>query len=200
MERFLLKFNEGDYQHARRQISNAISDAQKVVDQINEICSVKVDDSQLKNLLLQDGGAIASAIKKAVTQDLDKAGISSATVRDAAVKGDLEKYYKIINQYERPDYLSRKYLSIDEEGKVTCLEEHYENLKEEHSYYIKTEKGLEAYHAHLKLVEAINSFRKVCPGVPLRIDPILYALGPDNQTFVLNENGVDYDRLANVTQ
>lgn len=199
MERFLLYFREGDYLHARRQISNAVSAAQKVVDAVNEICSVKVDDAQLKNLLLQDGGAIASAIKKAVTQDLDKAGISSATVRDAAVKGDLEKYYKIINQYERPDYLSRQYLSIDE-GRVTCLEENFEKLKEEYSYYIKTEKGLEAYHAHLVLIESLNSFRKACPGVPLRVDSNLYGLGPDNQTFVLNEGGVDYDRLANVTQ
>ncbi len=201
MERFLLKFDESGYKAALGGMQYTPVVVQKTVDAINAICGVKVNHAHLQDLLFSHGEMLAGAIKEAIAQDLDKAGIRSATVREAAIKGDMEKYYGIINAFQRPHVDAMRALFINEEGEVDIeiSDEKLKATKERFSTYIETEKGLEAYHAHLKLIESINGFLKLCPWISPRTFPQMYEAesGASQVTIPVD---IAYDRITQIPQ
>lgn len=165
MERKLLAFNESAFNSALSSIRSARSYVQTFVDKINEIGNYKVDTSGLSDLLFGRGESVALRIQEAVDEDMKRAKIGSSSVRDAACKADLEKFYKAYRAFVKPDSIRTQLLSINPEGSVVITPEAEADLREEHSSYISTEKGLRLYEAQVRMVDAMNEFMEASPKV-----------------------------------
>lgn len=101
MGKILLSFEEQDYNRLLNRKTIAVSQTQQAVDAINSLSSAKVDDLLLAELLyVSSGEKLKEAITKAVTTELDKAGISSPTLRESTIKGDLERLQQILDSFK----------------------------------------------------------------------------------------------------
>lgn len=194
MEKLQLSFDELNYNAAIRKVRALMSEAQKVVGQINEINSYKVDQAGLYDLLGGRGETIAAGIEKAIETELASAGIHSSGIRRAAVKNDLEKYYSILNTFTGRGTAFTSFLSINEAAEVVLPPETEASIRDEYTHYIKTEKGLEIYTAHKKMIKAMNDLLAMTPQIsPLEIRSFFSVAPQQKQADIIL---LDYDRLA----
>ena len=198
MEKVLLYYNEVEFNYSMRQLNTAKSVCQRAVAQINEICSFKLDNTAFQDILTRNGDATAKRLESALDAELTQARISSASIRKAAVTGDLEKYYGVINAFARPNNTHWPYLSLDSEGQVIVSSEAEATLREQSKEYIKTEAGLASYAAHKEMIKAINKFLAVSPMIKPDGLPSVLGEGETQRSVGLPSGArlISYDRIA----
>src|SRR5690625_926755 len=203
MKPIVLKFDEYEYQKFVRELEKEKTKAQKLVDEVNAINALEVDSSLFDSLIQGNGEATARAVGQAVKDDLARAKIKSQSILKAAIKGDLEKFYKVFNEYRQPDGKFTKCLTF-ESGKVDILPDSLTNAKEGYKWQIETEEGKALYEAQKRAIEALNNFWKL-----VRNDSVQFKADKTGSLFSIDEsknkvcfpdywdwNRPDYDVLA----
>jgi hypothetical protein len=192
MKKILLNFNKDEYTKKVFKLNSASISVQALVNSINSICSLKINNDLLKDILLNKGDKVAEAIESSVIADLNKVNIKSSSIRNAAVKGDLETYYSILKGFSKPEYEISQALSLDDKSQVTVSTKAQQALEESCKQYLTSEGGLEVYNTQKRLIEAMNDFIKACP--MFNALNILQAFSFQGREVVASN--LDYDRIA----
>lgn len=200
MKEIILSYDETGYQNFIRKVEKARDTTQQFVDQVNEICKLNITDAELKDALFSSRSEVmAEAIRKAVLAELDKIGITSATVRKSAANGDLEKYYTLFNGFQRPDTEISEFLLI-KDGKVEIDKEAVKYREGGFKWAIRTEAGKALYDAQLRMIEAMNDFLKLCPKVKSGIVREAFIIDDKTKRVAMPNplpmQRIDYDRAA----
>lgn len=196
MEKILLSFDEEGYTRVLNRKVLTVYQTQQAVDAINSLSSAKVDQTLLEELLyVSSGQKLRGAITVAVTTELNKAGISSPSLREATVNGDLDRLQQILDGFTLHVPELRDQLTLDEQGRVVFQdEEDPQTLREQFSTYVETPKGIQAYQAHKQMIESVNELLRLCPSLSLFALDKLYSM--DLEKGVLIQKNLEYDRIT----
>lgn len=159
MKPIKLNFNEMEFSSWISRLNTAKKVAQKLLNDVNTIGSYRLTLDGLKQLMDGRHEQVAEAIEAATIAELDRVGISSQAVRLAAIKGDLEAFYTIVNrQVLRTDYEIIEALTISPNGTVNISSTAVERMREQLTHYIRTEAGAQLYELHKAAAEAMETF------------------------------------------
>jgi sugar-specific transcriptional regulator TrmB len=192
MERILLNFRESEYRNYISQAASAKSKAQDFINKLQDIASIDIPSDAISDIYLSHGERVAHAIEKKVREELQLAKITSSTVINSAIKGDLEKYYKLLNTKPIINTEFASVLTV-KENKVEYSKDP-ETLKENFTHYISTERGKEIYDKQKAMIEAINDFLAFVPAFSaLNIFHVIPTMGTNAKKIELVE--LSYDTL-----
>ncbi|WP_346236924.1 hypothetical protein ABDK00_013215 [Niabella insulamsoli] len=160
---------------------------------LNDFCVAVSTRSGLAftNTLLQkviDGGdqqPIIDAITRIITNQLSQAGVSIASIRDSAVKVEIQEYQRLHTELMKA---KATFLQVNSfmnaysivEGKPTLSKTFAEDTKDQFCRKLKTTKGIAGYEKATQAVSLLNE-----------------ALKDVHPTFLINAGVcIDYDRQA----
>ena len=197
MKPIVLNFDEDNYKNELSRVESVKEKMQSYVDEISGINGIKFTPELFADLL-RSGNQVADAIKESASKQLATAGITSASVREAAIKGDTETFYRIQQRMQRDSILThlKNYLSV-KSGKVIIPEAGYKEIERQFTWGIETEKGKALYDAHIAMIESINRFLEEA-GVGAMYLPQYYS-GHMTGGGKIEPTQVDYDKLAKQT-
>ena len=201
MENFLLSYNETKHKELLTRADAAIKLVQPFVEQIREVCGFDITPDLFSDLIYSnDAAKIAEAIRERITIQLKTAGISSPGIRDAAIKTDLEAFYRLFNTFAKHrnnNHEGFAGLEINE-GEVRIKPDWEAETKERFCTYLQTEKGKELREHHLAFADAFNRF---CALLPKYKQDVFNSLYHGVLSSVISKNGngeivastIDYD-------
>jgi hypothetical protein len=200
MEPIILDYDERGYKDFLHKVEKARDHVQNFIDQVHGVCKFDITDTELKDVLFSSQSELmAAAIEKTVLTELDKAGITSDTIRSSTVKGDLEKYYNLFNQFQKPDSEFSLYLTI-ENGKVKADEKAIRQKEESFRRAILTEAGKALYEAHLRMIQAMNDFVGLCTTRKANIVRDAFTVNKEANKIIMEDSlpwhRIDYDKVA----
>lgn len=163
MERIELNFRETEYNYFLRELDRSRGKIQDFLDEVYNICHPNISSSAIVDIFEGKGESTAKAIEAKVREDLAKAHISSDTIIQLAVKGDLEKYYTLYNNIPVVQYEHYSILELDENRKVKIKDGEIEKAKESYCHFITTERGKAVYDKQKAMIDAINDFIAFVP-------------------------------------
>ncbi|KAB7730479.1 hypothetical protein F5984_15160 [Rudanella paleaurantiibacter] len=197
MNKRLIHFDQQKFNRELSVVKLSIAKLRKAIDEINAIGSYRVTSGGLNDFLHSHGEVIQKGIEKAAETELEKAGIKSSSVRAAAIKGDIETFYRIYNAYNahpKPEYEVIRFYIIGENGDVSIDPKTEEVLREENSLYISTEKGEALFDAQERFLNALNDITKLVPSMRFMVSRGVVEYNEEQRTFV--PSLLDYDRLT----
>lgn len=142
----------------------------RLIPKLNEIKSefLKLDIGQLTNEYLND--ILFDEMQLIRSQLTDRKRYENKNV--------LSRIEKLLNEFTEPGNMEISivigYPSIDDSGNIVFNDEAIQELREFHSEYVITEKGIELLELHSKAATALNEFyQKAIPNVsPDEIGPL----------------------------
>jgi len=193
MKPIKLEFREMEFNSWITRLNATRKAAQKLLNEVNAIGSYRLSFEHLKLMLEGRHEPVANAVEAATVAELDRVGISSQSVRKAAIKGDLEAFYAIANKSIRDGWEHVEALTITPNGIVNTSAAAIERKREALTSYVRTEHGAKLHELHTAAAEAMEAFYKVA-GI---FNNLNYR-----QAFSWGENGkivpliLDYDTAA----
>ncbi len=157
----LLNFEGLAFEHEVSLIKN------KVIPFLEQIKTafLELGIGKLTDFYLDD--ILNNKMKKIVEElELDYRKQTSSRFLDKTVSGNInsiiKRIYGIRNQIFAEGFPSLSmfvyYPSVDENGNIVLSDEALQNIKDTHSVYVVTDKGIELYHAHHKAANALDEF------------------------------------------
>jgi|GEM_PF-4970755 len=192
----VINFRENDYTYHVAEVKKELTKLQSFLHEIQEVVPVTFTSTLFQDAAYGSGSAVEIEIKKVISEQLTKAGIVITSIKTAAINESLEAFYSLKNKQNFNPNFSQYFIIKD--GEVCLIDGFEDEAKKQFQHVIRTEKGLELYEKHLKIVEAVNDFQSMLP-VQFR-GKLLQFINIDfnnQKTDYLPTAFVDYDRLAN---
>ncbi len=190
---FILNFQEAEFNNEVRKVEQVASKLQPYLSELTAINGLTLNEALFRDFIGK-GELTGDAIRANTVTQLAAASISSKALREAAIKGDIESYYSLHNRMKKDPEIKEVYnTSLNEKGQACVSDETKERFRERYTLCIATKKGMQAYEAHKKMIQAMNDFLEVS-GVPARNIGQFYFRAFEQNTISMPI--VDYDRVA----
>jgi len=197
MKPIVLNFDKSGHDNEVSKTESVKQRMQTYVDEISNINGLQFTP-ELFSDLLQRGEKVADAIQDVANKQLDTAGITSASVKQSAIKGDVSAFYQVLARMRNDSTLtSHKYYLTVASGKVTVSESGLKEIESLFTHAVRTKEGKALYDAHIAMIESTNNFLEVA-GVNAMYLPQYYT-GQLTGVGKIEPTRVDYDRIAKQT-
>lgn len=191
-----ISFNRLQFDKYKIRLNLAKTKAQNAINGIREINPIKFDIYMLQDLYKGEDNNILDKIMDTTLHQLDRAKITSKTIRELSVKGDYDAALKVLKENRLPDRdneeLLDKFLTVKDN--IVGLTDGYEDeVREMASNTIKTPEGEAKYNKLKEICNLIEDLNDICNGNIFTT--VTTYLIETNDTGVKVSNNWNYDEL-----
>ena len=136
--------------------------AQVQINGLRGICELEVTTDLLRDLN-HKATAVRSAIEARLRAEFKKAGITSSTVINAGINGDLERFEDWRSETQLIPSEHIQFIEVTR-NRAIISPNAAEQSRRKFETWIETQAGIDAYQAHLSFIDAANRWINLLPG------------------------------------